>query len=110
MGLSDQSRRWLDCIGLSAGSYRIGWIISVNTGFCALDGYWLYGTDGTDVLDETLVGRGWDGLTLADAITGAPPLALERELQNWLLRDVGRWEVVDGTNCFGATRARSICV
>ena len=58
-----------------AGLYCIGWIISGNTGFYALAGYWL---DGTDGLDGTLVGRGWDGPTLAGARTGVPPLALER--------------------------------
>ena len=63
----------MDCIGLSAGSYRIGWILSGNTGFYTLDGYWL---DGTDGLDGTFVGRGWDGPTLEGAGTGAPPLAL----------------------------------
>ena len=34
-------------------------------------------TNGTDGLDGTLVGRGWDGPTVACAVTGAPPLALE---------------------------------
>ena len=48
---------WLDRI-ISAGSYCIGWIVSVNTGFYALAGYYLDGTDGTDGLDGTLVGRG----------------------------------------------------
>ena len=59
------------------GSYRIGWIVSGYTGFYALSGYWLNGLDGTDGLDGTLVGQGWDGTTLAGAGTGAPPLDLE---------------------------------
>ena len=50
---------WLDHI-VSAGSNHIGWIVSGSTGFYALAGYWL---DGTDGLDYTLVGRGWDGPT-----------------------------------------------
>ena len=43
----------------------------------ALAGYCLDGIDGTDGLDGTLVGRGWDGPTLAGARTGAPQLDLE---------------------------------
>ena len=72
MGLSDQRRRWLDFIGLSAVSYRIGWIILIvsavlhsvgcivsgNTGFYSLAGYWMDGTDGKDGLDGTLVVQG----------------------------------------------------
>ena len=57
---------------LSAGSYRIGWIVSGNTGFYALDGYWM---DGTDRLNGALAGRGWGGPTFAGAGMGAPPLA-----------------------------------
>ena len=41
----------------------------------ALDGYCHHGTDETDELDGALVGRGWDGWTLAPAATGAPPWA-----------------------------------
>ena len=52
------------------GSYRIVWMVSGNTGFYVLDGYWL---DGKDGLDGKLVGQGWDGPTLAGARTGAPP-------------------------------------
>ena len=97
---------WLDCI-ISAGLYRIGWIVSGNTGFHALAGYWM---DWTHGLDGTLVGRGWDGPTLARPRTGAPPLAPERKRHHWLLRGGRMWEVVAGTNCFSAARARSICV
>ena len=78
-----------------------------------LAGYWLDGTDetdGTDGLDGALVGRGWDGPTLAPAGTGAPPLAPEQECHHWLLRGDGLWEVVAGTNCVGAARAQIICV
>ena len=72
----------LDCI---AGSYRTGWIGSYlivsngsgNTGFCALAVYCIYVMDGMDGLDGVLVGRGWDGRTLAGTRTGEPPLALE---------------------------------
>ena len=95
---------------VSAGSYRIGWIVSVNTGFYALAGYWLDGTDGMDVLDGALVVHGWYGPTLAGAGTGAPLLAPERKHHHWLLRGGVRWEAVDGTNCVGAARAQSICV
>ena len=56
------------------GSYCIGWIVSGNTGFYALSGYWL---DGTDGMDGALVGRGWERPMLAGAGTGAPPLGLE---------------------------------
>ena len=35
------------------------------------------GMDREDGLDGALVGRGWDGPTLAGAGTGVPPLALE---------------------------------
>ena len=62
---------------VSAGSYCIGWIVSGNTGFYAQAGYWLDGTDRTDVPDGILKGRGGDGPTLARVGTGAPPLALE---------------------------------
>ena len=94
----------------SAGSYRIGWIVSGNNGFYVLAGYWLDGMDGTDGIDGTLVGRGCDEPTLAGAGEGAPPLALEWERHHWLLRRVRLWEVVAGTSFFGAARERSICV
>ena len=67
---------WMGHI-VSAGSYFIGWIVSGNTGFYALAGYWMDLTERTDGLDGALVGRKWDGTTLAGAITGAPPLAIE---------------------------------
>ena len=79
-------------------------------------GYWLDGTDGidgtdgTDGLDGALVGRGWDGPTLAPAGMGAPPLALEHERHHWLLRGSRLWEVVAGTNAVGVARTQSICV
>ena len=38
------------------GLYSIGWIVSGNTGFYALAGYWL---DETNGMDGTLMGRGW---------------------------------------------------
>ena len=97
---------WPDHI-VSAVSYRIGCIISGNTGFYALAGYWL---DGTDGLDGTFTGRGWDGPILAGARMRASPLAPERECHHWLLRGGGPWEVVADTNCVGAARERSICV
>ena len=53
------------------------------------------------------MGRWWDGMTLAGARTGAPPLAPEQERHHWLLRGGGLWEVVAGTNYVGAARARS---
>ena len=62
---------------VSAGLYRIVLAGSGNTGFYVLSGYWLDGTDGMDGLDGALVGRVWDGRTLAPAGTGAPPWALE---------------------------------
>ena len=98
--------RWLDRI-VSAGFDRIISAGSGNTGFYALAGYWM---DGTDGMDGALVVRGWDGPTLAPAGTGAPPLAPEQERHRWLLRGGGLWEVVAGTNCVGAVRTRSICV
>ena len=113
MGLSGQRRHWiilyhrLDCIVFLAGLDRIVLSGSGNTGFNALAGYWL---DGTDGLDGALVGRKWDGRTLAPAVMGAPPRALEQERHRWLLRGDRLWEVVDGTNCVGAARTRSICV
>ena len=63
----------LDSI-VSDGSYSIIWILLGKTGFYALAGYWL---DRTNGLDGTLMGRGWDRLSLAGTGTGAPPLALE---------------------------------
>ena len=99
----------LDCI-VSSGLDHIVSAGSRNTGFYALDGYWLDETDGTDGLDGALVGRGWDGLTLAPAVTGAPPWVPEQERHRWILRGGGLWEVVAGTNCVGAARTRSICV
>ena len=77
---------WVFLVRGDTGSYRIiGWIVSYcwldriilagldgivsagsgNTGFYALDGYWLDGADGTDGTDGVLVGRRWDGRTLA---------------------------------------------
>ena len=56
----------------------VSYCCSGQTGFYTL-GQWLV-TDckvHKDVLDGTLVGRGWDGPTLAGAGTGAPPLDLE---------------------------------
>ena len=133
MGLPDQRRRCiisyhrLDCIILPAGSYRIvswivsyrivsigsyriGWIVSGNNGFYALDDYWLDEIDGTDGLDGSLVGRGWDGQTLAAAGMGETPLAPEQERHHCLLSGGGMWEVVDGTNYVGAARTRIIFV
>ena len=89
----------LDHIGLivSAGSYwlyRIVWIISSGSyqetlAFMRwLVFYWMYRTDG---LYSTLMGRGWDGPTLAGARTGTPPLMPEQERHHWLLRGVGMW-------------------
>ena len=100
---------WLDSI-ISDGLYCIGWIVSRNTGFYELAGYWLNGTEGTDGLDGTFVGQGWGGRTLEGAGTGAPPLAPERERHHWLLRGGRLWLVVAGTNCVSAARAQSICV
>ena len=99
----------LYCIGW-IGSYRIVSAGSGKTGFYALAGYCLDGTDGTDGLDGVLVGRGWDGRTLAPAGTGAPPWAPEQERHRWFLRGGRLCEVVAGINCVGAARMRSICV
>ena len=63
--------------------------------------------DGMDGLDEALVIQGWYGPTSAGAGTGSPPLAPEYERHQCLLRGGGLWEVVAGTNCVGAARARS---
>ena len=92
MFISDQIILWiisyhrLDFI-VSSVLDRIVSAGSGNTGFYALAGYWLDGTDGTDGLDEALVGRGWDGPTLSTAGTGAPPLALE----GWRAMGSGGW-------------------
>ena len=89
------------CI-VSAGSYPIGWIgsyrivsyrLDQNTGFYALAGYCL---DGTDGLDGALVGRGWGGPTLAPTRTGAPPWAPEKgspplDLEGWQDIGSGSW-------------------
>ena len=88
----------LDCIVLA---------VSGNTGFYALTGYCL---DGTDGLDGALEGRVWDGRTLAPAGTGAPPWALEQERHCWILRGGGLWEVVAGTHFVGTARTWIICV
>ena len=82
MGIYDQRRICLDCIVLLAklysivlivsywmgcivsnGLYSIDCIVAGNTGFYALAGYWMYGTDRTDEPDGTLMGQGWDGWT-----------------------------------------------
>ena len=80
---------------------------SGNTGFYALAGYWL---DGTDGLDGALVGRRWDGRMLSRAGRGAPQWDPEQERRRWILRGGGLWEVVAGTNCVGDASTRSICV
>ena len=62
----------------------VSYCCSGQTGFYAL-GRWLVidckghtdGLDGMYGLDGTLVGRGWDGQTLAGSRTGARPSALE---------------------------------
>ena len=75
---------------------------SGNIGFNALAGY---------CLDGALVGRGWDGRTLAPAGTGAPPLALEGwKCAGWLLPGWDEWEGwtgwgVGGTGVGGRTLA-----
>ena len=66
--------------------------------------------DGTDGTDGALMGRGWDGRTLAPARTGAPPQAPEQECHRWLLRGDALCKVVAGTNCVGTARTRSVCV
>ena len=58
--------------------------------------------DGMDGMDGTLVGRGWDGRTLAGAGTGAPPWVPEQEQHRWLLRGSAICEVLAGTNFVGA--------
>ena len=78
-----------------------------------LDGYCKHGTDGTDGTDGlngALVGRGWYGRKLSGAVTGTPPWAPEQERHRWHLRGGALYEVVAGTNFFGAARMRSICV
>ena len=83
----------------------VSYCCSGQTGFYAL-GRWLV-TDykgHTDGLDGTLLGRGWDGQTLAGAGTGAPPLATEQERHHWLLSGGGRREAVAVANCLGAAR------
>ena len=68
------------------------------------------GLDDTDGIEGTLVGRGWDGGTLAGSRTGAPPSEPEQERHHWHLRGGGRWEAVDVANCFGAARgAEYLC-
>ena len=68
------------------------------------------GLDGKDRLDGTLVGRGWNGRTLAGSGTGAPPSAPEQERYHWLLRGGGWWVAVSVANCFGVVRgAEYLC-
>ena len=81
---------WMDCIVLY-GSYCIGWIVSENTGFYVLSGYFLDETDGTDGIDGALVVWGWDGPTLSGAGTGASPFSPEQERHHWLLKGGGMW-------------------
>ena len=76
----------------------------------ALAGYCLYGMVGTGGLDGALVGRGWDGRTLAPDGTGAPPWAPEQERHRWLLRGGALCKVLSGTSFVSAARTRSICV
>ena len=62
------------------GLYRIGWIVSGNTGFYALAVYWL---DGMDGLNGALVGRGRDGPTLTGAGMGVPLVEEARGFLEW---------------------------
>ena len=86
---------------------RHNWLLR---GSNALADSFQHGTDGTDGMDGALVGRGWDGRTLAPAGMGAPPWVSEQERHRWLLRRGKLCKVVAGTNCVSAARTRSICV
>ena len=92
MGLSDQRRCWLDCIGLSAGSYRIGWIVlyrldCIRKHWILRIGWLLPGWDGWggwtgwDVggtgVGLTEFSRRQNGSATIGTGTGASPLALE---------------------------------
>ena len=57
-----------------------------------------------------LMGRWWDGQTLAPADAGVPPWAPEQERHRWILRVGALCKVVSGTNFVGAARTRIICV
>ena len=83
-----ERRTWILC----AGWFFTGWIVWMDWMCCSWDR------------------GGVEGPALAGTRTGELPLVLERERHHWLLRVGRRWEVVAGTNCVGATRARSICV
>ena len=75
-----------------------------------------------EVRSVILVGARWVGrgrifmmavqvnLHSSPAGTGAPTLAPEQESRHWILRGGVIWEVVAGTNCLGAAKARSIFV
>ena len=79
----------------------------------ALAGYCLGGMDGTygtDGLDGELVGRRWDGQTLAGAGPGAPLWAPEQERYCWLLVGGALCEVAAGTNSVSAAKTRNIYV
>ena len=73
----------MDFIVLSAGSYRIGWIVSYGMDYISKHWPLCAGWFATGWIGRMdWMGRWWDiggmeGLTLAGAGTGAPPLALE---------------------------------
>ena len=106
------------------GLYRINWIVSYRLDrfvsyrlyciwkhriLCA--GWLLPGWDGWDGWTGWDIGKTGEGCNEVTWFQmGDPPLAPEWERHHWLLRGGGLWEVVAGTNCVHAARARSICV
>ena len=88
IGLRFANRNWILCYGW----FATGWMVRMDW----MKRWW----DGGEMVGPTISGTG----------TVAPLLAPERERCHWLLRSSGLWEAVDGTNRFGAARARIICV
>ena len=65
-----QRRRWLDCIGLLDGSYRIGWIVSYRLDRIVSDGLYRIGSIVSYRLDRILSTGSYQEKTSFYALSG----------------------------------------
>ena len=100
MGMMDWMGRWWNWGGLLLAPAGTG--VTEQERHHWLACYCKQDTNGTDGLDGTMVGQGWDGQTLAGVGTGAPPWAPEQERHQCLLRGSALCKVVVVTNIVGA--------